>query len=274
MGLLFAGYLSAGETPVLYGISAGKANAQIRGGVLSLANRMLQAQWSVAGGKLTALTLADETTGTLTSLPRDAFSFTFKDGTTVRASDMIITGGPQIENLPSNPGASRAADHFPGKGISLRLQYAGEEYSSKESVEKQETKRSVSIVWRAVLRDDSNYIREEVSLSAPDSDQPIVEVSLFNGSLPRARVVGTVKGSPVTAGDLFLGFENPLALCRATNTVTCTMKRELPMAKGQTISFPGHRSVASRPNASRISQLHRARASTSLPNISALQLVV
>jgi len=237
VSLLFAGSLAAGQTPVLYGISPGKANAQIRSGVLSLANQMIQAQWSVAEGKLTALTLAARTAGTLTSLPRDAFSFTFKDGTTVHASDMIITGGPQIEDLPSNPGGSRAADHFAGKAISLRLKYLGEEHPSKGLAEKQETKRSVFIVWRAVLRDDSNYIREEISLSAPDGDQPIVEVNLFNGRLPRASVIGTVKGSPVTAGDLFLGFENPLAVCQATNIVTCTMKRELPMKKGQTVDY-------------------------------------
>jgi hypothetical protein len=234
--LLYVCSLAAGQTPVLYGISAGKANAQIRVGVLSLANQKIQAQWSVAEGKLTAVTLAAQSTRTLVSLPRDAFSFTFKDGTTVHASDMVITGGPQIEDLPSNPRASRAGDHFAGKAISLRLQYLGRESEEKQKTE-QETKRSISVVWRVVLRDDSNYIREEISLSAPDSDEPIVEVSLFDGSLPRARVIGKVKGSPVTAGNLFLGFENPLAVCQATNTVTCTIKRELPLTKGQTVEY-------------------------------------
>ena len=232
MGLLLAGSLAAGQTPVLYGASAGTATAAIRGAVLSLSNRMMQAQWSVAEGKLTALTLADRTTGAESSLGRDPFSFRFKDGTSVRASDMTITDGPRIEELPSNSGASRAADHFAGKAIRLRLGY-----ESKEHPEKQDPTKRISIVWRAVLHDDSNYIREEISLSAPDSDQPIAEVYLFNGSLPGASVVGTVKGSPVTAGDLFLGFENPLAQCQATNTVTCTMKRELPLRKGQTVDY-------------------------------------
>jgi hypothetical protein len=229
VSLLFAGSLAAEQAPVLYGVSAGKANAQIRGGVLSLGNQMILAQWSVTEGKLTALTLAAQATGTLTSLPRDAFSFTFKDGTTVQASDMIITSGPQIEDLPSNPRASRAADHFAGKAIHLRLEY--------ESKEKLETKKRISIIWRVELRDDSNYLREEISLSAPDNDQRIDEVHLFNGNLPGARVIGTVKGSPVTAGDLFIGFENPLAVCQATNAVTCTIKRELPLRKGQTVSY-------------------------------------
>src|ERR1039458_9901406 len=200
---VFAGSDAAGQTPVLYGVSPGKANAEIRGAVLSLANRMIQAQWSVAEGKLTALTLVVRTTGAKASLPRDPFSVTFKDGTTVHASDMIITEGPQVEDLPSNWGTSRAANHFAGKAISLRLEYPG-----KDSAEKQDTKRIVSIAWRAVLRDDSNYIREEISLSAPDGDQPIAEVYLFNGSLPGASVIGTVKGSP--AGRCCATGERPL----------------------------------------------------------------
>jgi len=241
VGLLFTGSLAAGQTPVLYGVSPGKANAEIQGTVLSLGNQMIRAQWSVAEGKLTARELVIRTTGAQASLPRDPFSFTFKDGTTVHASDMVMIGSPQVEDLPSNSGASRTADHFAGKAISLRLEYPGKEYRVTEPAEKQDAKqgvtKNVSVVWRAVLRDDSNYIREEISLSAPDDDQPIAEVSLFDGNLPGAIVVGTVKGSPVIAGDLFLGFEDPLAQCHATNTVTCTMKRELPLKKGQTVEY-------------------------------------
>lgn len=223
-GSFLASSLAAGQTSLLYGTSPGAAKAEIQGPVLSLSNQTMQAQWSIAESKLTALTLAVRTTKTNLPLPRDPFSFTFKDGTSVRASDMTIIDGPQIEELPSNSEASRAAEHFAGKAIRLSLQY-------------QSTKKSFSVVWRAVLRDDSNYVREEISLSAPDSDQSISEVDLFNGSLPGAKVIGTVKGSPVTAGDLFLGFENPLAECHAAEIVTCGMKRELPLRKGQTIDY-------------------------------------
>jgi hypothetical protein len=216
--------LAVGQTSLLYKMSTGPANAKIEGAVLSLSNQTMQAQWSVAERKLTSLTLAVRTTGTSVPLPRDPFSFTFSDGNKVHASDMTVVDGPQIEDLPSNSGASRASEHFAGKAIRLVL-----EYQSKN--------KSISVVWRAVLRDDSNYVREEISLSAPHGDQSISEVYLFNGSLPGAKVIGTVKGSPVTAGDLFLGFENPLAECRAAEIVTCGMKRDLPLKKGQTIDY-------------------------------------
>jgi hypothetical protein len=231
-GSFLALSLAAGQTSVLYGASTGTAKAEIRGVVLTLSNQTMQAQWSVAERKLTGLTLAVRTNGADVALPHDPFSFIFSDGTRVRASDMTIVDGPQIEELPSNSGASRAAEHYAGKAIRLRL-----EYQSKTYPEKPDSKKSLSIVWRAVLRDDSNYMREEISLSAPDSDQSISEVYLFNGSLRGGKVIGTVKGSPVTAGDLFLGFEDPLAQCQTTETVTCAMKRGLPLRKGQTVDY-------------------------------------
>jgi hypothetical protein len=220
--LLLASALAAGQSPVLYGASAGTAKAEIRGAVLSVSNQMMKAQWSVAEGKLTGLRLVVRRTGAGVSLPYDPFSYEFKDGTSVRASDMTITGSPRIEALPSNSRASRAAEHFAGQAIRLRLE---------------DPKKRISVVWRAVLRDGSNYVLQEITLSAPDSDQPVAEVYLFNGGLPGASVIGSVKGSPVTAGDFFLGFEDPLAQCQTTDTVTCSMKRELPLRKGQTVNY-------------------------------------
>ena len=73
--MLLTGPLAAGQASVLYGASAGKAKAEIRGAVLSLSNQMMQAQWSVAERKLTALTLAVRTTGAEVSLPHVPFSF-------------------------------------------------------------------------------------------------------------------------------------------------------------------------------------------------------
>jgi hypothetical protein len=224
--------LAAGQTSVLYGTSAGTAKAEIQGTVLSLSNQMMQAQWSVAESKLTGMKLSVRTTGIDFSLPGEPFSFTFKDGTIVRASEMTVIEGPQIEELASNDAASRGAEHFAGKAISLHLKCQSQEFSGKS-----DSKKSLSVVWRTILRDDSNYVREEISLSAPDSDQAISEVYLFNGNLPGAKVIGKVKGSPVTAGDLFLGFEDPLAQCQATEIVSCSMKRELPLKKGQTIDY-------------------------------------
>jgi hypothetical protein len=234
VGLLLMGAAVAGQSmarssgqsseqpPALYGASAGAARAEIRSQLLSLSNQMVEARWSVRGGKLTGLKFVIRGTGASVALPRDSFLLLLKDGTTVRASEMRLADGPRIEALDANPTTSRAAEHFAGHAILVRL---------KDPAGK------ISVEWRAILHDGSNYVRQEITISAPNDDQLISEVRLFDGSLTDARVIGNVKGSPVTAGDLFLGFEDPLAQCEVRSTVICGMKRELPLRKEQKFDY-------------------------------------
>jgi hypothetical protein len=214
--------LVVGQSPVLYGASAGSAQAEVHEQVLSLSNQMMEARWSVGQGKLTGMKVVIRGTGAEVALPRNPFVLVLKDGTSMRASEMRLTDGPRIEALHADPGASRAAEHFAGQSIVARLE---------------DPERKISVAWRGTLRDESNYVRQEITISALNGDQPIAEVRLFDGSVPGARVIGSVKGSPVTAGDLFLGFEDPLAQCQAGETVTCSMNRELPLRKGQTVDY-------------------------------------
>jgi hypothetical protein len=221
-GWLLLGGLAAGQSPVLYGASAGTAKAEVREKLLSLSNQMMEARWSVDEGKLTGVKVVIRGTGAEVTLPRDPFVLAFKDGTSIRASEMTLRDGPRVEALHADTGASRAAEHFDGQSIFVRLE---------------DRARKISVAWRGTLRDESNYVRQEITISALNGDQPIAEVRLFDGSLPGASVIGSVKGSPVTAGDLFLGFEDPLAQCQAGAAVTCGMKRELPLRKGQTVDY-------------------------------------
>jgi hypothetical protein len=225
-GLLVNGGLAMGQSPepspVEYGASAGTAKAEVRDQILALSNQTMDAQWSVREGKLTGLKFVVRGTGAEIALPHDPFLLILKDGSSVRGSEMRVIDGPRVQALDADPAASRAAEHFAGQAILVRLQ---------------DDARKVSVTWRAILRDDSNYVRQEVTIAAGDDDQPIAEVRLFDGGLPGARVIGSVKGSPVTAGDFFLGFEDPLGECRASETVTCGMKRELPLRKGQTVDY-------------------------------------
>jgi len=207
---------------VLYGVSAGRAKAEFKGAVLSLSNQMLEAQWSVADGRLTGLRFRVRGTGGEMALPLDPFFLTLKDGTFIRASEMTLTDGPRVQALHADSGASRTAEHFAGQAILVRLQ---------------DPRGRISVAWRAILRDGSNYVRQEITMSPPDDDQPIAEVHLFEGSLPGASVIGSVKGSPVTSGEFFLGFEDPLAQCQTVATLTCSLKRELPLRKGQTVLY-------------------------------------
>ena len=50
--------------------------------------------------------------------------------------------------------------------------------------------------------------------------------------------MGTVKGSPVVAGLLFAGFEDPLSSCAvAGDRARCWVERELPLKAGQSVTY-------------------------------------
>jgi hypothetical protein len=221
------GALAGTQDTLFLAAPPGRARAEARGSVVSLSNHVLEAEWSVASGKLSGSKFVNHVTEEGFSLPRDPFTIIFKDGTRLPASEMKLVGAPRTEALAANPHSSRAADHFEGQAALLRLQ------DSKQ----QDSKQTVAVDWRVMLRDDSNYVREEITISALRDDQAIAEVRLFNDSLAGARRAGIVKGSPVTVGNVFLGIENPLAECEAADLVTCTMKRELPLRKGQTVTY-------------------------------------
>ena len=69
----------------------------------------------------------------------------------------------------------------------------------------------VQIAWSVVLRDGSNYVRETVTISAIGEDVPIAEVRMVDAGVSGAHVVGSVRGSPIVVGGLFLGMEDPLS---------------------------------------------------------------
>lgn len=136
---------------------------------------------------------------------------------------MRVKDGPRIESLAADPTASRAVERFSGKQIILRFEDAA---------------GNLSVTWRGILRDSSNYLRQEISIHAIHRDLPIREVELFDFKARSAQVVGTVKGSPVTVEDIFFGFEHPLSSCEVKDdNVRCSIGRELPLRADQTVTY-------------------------------------
>jgi hypothetical protein len=94
------------------------------------------------------------------------------------------------------------------------------------------------VTWQVILRDGSNYVRQEVAVAAKTSDVPVREVRLLDWYSPAARVIGTVKGSPIVAGPIFAGIEDPLSSCAvAGGRARCWVERELPLKAGQTVTY-------------------------------------
>jgi hypothetical protein len=225
--LLMAGncdFVRAQES-YLYGLHPGKAVALIQGNNIVLKNAELTARWTTTDGKLQSGPFGPPMIVDGQLLTGDLFTIVFANGQKLASSAMRISGAAQIVDLKPNDQAARLEEHFAGKRIVVQL----EDPDSK-----------LSATWAAELRDGDNYVRQEVSLSA-GADTPIGEVRLFDFWMPFVNlpgVSGSVKGSPVVAGDYFLGFEHPLSQCVVEKgQVRCWIGRELPLKAGQTIQY-------------------------------------
>ena len=132
----------------------------------------------------------------------EPFTVAFGNGETVAASDMTLKN-ITTENLTGNAKAIGGAEHF--NGVQLVANY---EYTYNES--------KIEIVWRAVLRDGSHYLRTEMELTGVDDvDMFNVIPMIYNvdtkaaGSTPK--VVGNTRGATIVSNKIFAGLETPTA---------------------------------------------------------------
>jgi hypothetical protein len=210
------------QNSYLYKVQPGPPDVTVKDSRIVLKNSLITATWSAADDRLRGVSFADLSSSSTLALPENAFTLIFADGKTLGATAMHVTEPPHIEDLESNPETASLERHFPGKRVTVHLE--------------DPTTKLVAL-WSAELRDGDNYVRQEVSLSAP-TDSPIREVRLFDFRLPSAQLVGTVNGSPVIAANVFLGFEHPLCHCAVDHEqVRCSIDRQLPLRAGESVTY-------------------------------------
>ncbi|HEX8151060.1 MAG TPA: enterotoxin [Pyrinomonadaceae bacterium] len=190
---------------------------------LRLSNQFVSVGWLVTGGRFRATGAVDRVTGKGVRVAEDVFTLVLKDGAEIRSSEMRVVGDLRSGDAPRNPRAARRAERLRGWQAQVTLE---------------DERGRVRASWRALLRDGSNYVRQEVTLEAQGADLPVSDVRLVDVALGGARVEGAVTGSPLVAGNLFLGFEHPLAVCQAGPArATCSLPRELPLRAGAGVTY-------------------------------------
>ena len=210
------------QASYLYGVQPGSAAAEVTSSAIALKNSLLAAQWSTDSGKLGHGAFVPPHAGTATLYLGDVFTIMFANGKTLSSSAMTIADKPHLENLEPHPAASRLEEHFSGKRVIVQLR---------------DTASDLTAVWSAELRDGDNFIRQEVSFSCA-AGCAIREIRLFDFGSMKAQVVGSVKGSPITIDDVFLGFEHPLSRCSVqSQRVKCFIERELPLKPSQPVTY-------------------------------------
>ncbi len=132
----------------------------------------------------------------------EIFTVAFGNGDNVPASGMTLKS-VEVEDLAANAAAIGGAAHYNGKQL-----VANYTYTYKE--------KTLDIVWRAVLRDGSHYLRTEMELKGVD------DVDMYNiipltynvdtkaaGSAPAK--VGNTRGAVLMSNKIFAGLETPTA---------------------------------------------------------------
>ena len=194
-----------------------------------LENRSIAAIWTVRGGHLTGLSILNKTGLNKTTSSHDAtltldepFSIELKDAGVLPAS-AFVCGPPRVERFAPEPSASRASDRLAGVAVHLPIS---------------DPSRHLNAEWAVILRDGSAYIRQTLTITAGATPLPLAGVELIDLHAPGVRVEGTVKGSPLVAGNFFLGFESPLSESSVVgDRGVSELERGVPLGAGQSVTY-------------------------------------
>lgn len=160
-----------------------------------LANKVLKASFINTGGKLyfngcSELGLQPST---------ELFKVLLGDGKTITASEMKLED-VKMATLAENPSAATASLRYAGKALEARFTY-----------------KELSIVWRAVLRNGSHYLRTEMDIQAA-KDLPMKGIVAMNylvaknSAYTAPEVVGNTRGAILASNHIFAGLETPMGL--------------------------------------------------------------
>jgi len=140
----------------------------------------------------------------------------------VSASAMKISGA-RVVSLIANESASRYSDRQPGVAVHYAL--------SDET-------GHLTADWAVILRQGSSYIRQILTIKSGSAPVAVSAVTLIDVRAKGLEVTGKVKGSPLTAGNVYLGFESPLSECSVEgNEGVCKLESGVPIGAGLEESY-------------------------------------
>ncbi len=177
----------------------GSAQLSETNGTYTLGNDLFSVSFAKAEGKLTfggcdAMNLL---------AGDDLFKLKLQTGDEVGSSAMTL-GEVTTQSLTGNAFAVRGVERFNGQQLVANYTYG-----------------DLQIVWRAVLRDGSHYLRTEMEITANGNDVAMETITpmLYTvqnvaGNTPPV-VVGNTRGAVIANNKIFAGLETPMGLQKA-----------------------------------------------------------
>lgn len=190
---------------------AGNASLVAERGVYTLQNDLLKAHFVAKNNHL--FFDGCEQLGLLPG--SELFSILLADGREVPASSMNLKSVEEL-NLTPAEGTAKGSLKLNGKAIEAHFTF-----------------EDLSIVWRAVLRDGSHYLRTEMDINANKdvAMRGIIAMKYsfnnkFSKQLPH--VVGNTRGAVIANDKIFVGLETPMGI----NTVASAPTVETSVLQG------------------------------------------
>ena len=207
----------------------GKAHCHVDARRAELANAALRFAVTFENQSATPALLHNVYANSTQVLDGDLFAVTSREGIRRGARQFSLYGKLTCRRVEARPQAARAAERRAGVAVTGIFSDAV---------------TGLHVTWRAVLRDGTNYVREEASFVA-DKSIDLAAIAMIDTRLDRARAEGTADGSPLVAGDDFYGFEHPLANARVLDgRATMSLKRVLPLRAGVAVMYSAVLGVA------------------------------
>jgi hypothetical protein len=221
--LTLGGLFALPQLPYPLALFSDETSAHVNNDKLVLQNSLISAEWQLQPGGLKWIQIRDKHNGTSLHAPSQVFKLVFTDGTTADSNKLSIAGAPRVEKLHAIPSASRFSERIPGHQIITDFRDSNGKFE---------------VQWRAVLREGSHYIRQELTLKANSADLPLREIVPIYMEAPNGRVIGSVDGSPIVFESWFLGFEHPLSQSTVENgRAQCKLVRHLPLKASKSITY-------------------------------------
>ena len=196
------------------GPAPGNARGRVLDDKLILQNKLISCTWSLSEEYLKSQQVRNKLTKrTIQMQDTECFILVLEDGQIIKASDLRIVSGPKVNKLRPNSESCRLAEQLEGMQISVKLVSPD---------------KKLRIKWRAILRNGSNYVRQELSLTAASKPIKIEKIVLLELNEPNAKVIGTVDGSPVTVGNMFFAYEHPLSKSQKLQSNPAVLQCALP----------------------------------------------
>ena len=217
------------------GPDPGPATAKVEGDWLWLENQVIRASWKVAENRLWPADVRDKQVNVGVA-PGKLLQITLADGRVISSADLRIVERPKAQRLAASPRVITGAGRHGGWQITVML-------ADRDG--------NLQVQWRAELRDGANYIRQFVTLQVREKELPVKNIRLVQlgtRSPAKARVVGSVAGSPVVLGNMFFAYEHPNSRSEVADTIPpdeavnplkqirCSLDRDLPLKPGRPLT--------------------------------------